>query len=428
MDTSTPASSAVRSRSRASLEDLAELCERAERVLKEARAEAFKPNTRKHLRPFTMSDVCELLDIHSTVFYETIRTAPELSGAKNAKNQWQFTLEEVHKLQGHLGKLPRQLYSIDRAVMIAVANFKGGVAKTLTAVLLAQYLALRGFRTLVIDTDPQGSLSSIFGQPSAEVDDWKTVLAWLYGRAMVEEDGNTFPASFREAVSPTYWHGLDMVAANLNLYSGEFALSLRRHQDKEFLFHRPLADAIEDVRGDYDVIISDMPPALSLSTAAGIFAADGLIIPAPAEMPDFESASAFMKLAVEILTAIRNGFGEEKGFEIFKILITKFQAGHDSHKDLARKILTVFEGFCVKQPMVQTAAVGKLAKNFLTLYEADPRAPGRAVLKRALEAANDVNADIEADLIDLLKERAAAKAGRSGRDDLIKLGDRERAA
>src|ERR1700722_5195129 len=101
---------AAHKRSRATLEDLTELCSRAQEVLKVARAEAFRPDSLKHLRPFTMSDVCELLGIHSSVFYETIRTVPDFTATKNDKKQWQFSLEDVHKLQKHMGKLPRQLF------------------------------------------------------------------------------------------------------------------------------------------------------------------------------------------------------------------------------------------------------------------------------------------------------------------------------
>jgi chromosome partitioning protein len=175
-----------------------------------------------------------------------------------------------------------------------------------------------------------------------------------------------------------------------------------------------LHDAIEDVRGDYDVIIIDNPPALSLSTTGAIFAADGLILPTPAETLDFESARAFMALAAEMLKVIRESFGHEKRLEIFRILITRY-AGRAAELKIANRILEVFGDWCIQEPMVQSASVQKIGSDWKTLYEVDPRGPGRSVLKRALEAANTVNGLIEADIIDVFQVRqmqrtAAAQA------------------
>lgn len=390
-------------RRQASIEDIEDMWQAAEVVIEAARQIALQPESQKTLRTFTMTEVCALLDLHPTIFYEVIRSHPELGGTKTSAKRL-FTLGEVHELQAHLKKLPRQLYNIERAVTISVANFKGGVAKTFTTVTLAQYFAMRGYRTLVIDTDPQGSLSTTLGLKPSEVDDWKTVLPYFYGRTMVEADGNEWPVSFAESIQPTYWTGLDIVGANLNLYSGEFVLGMRRNSDPEFRFHKPLDEAIEDVRGQYDIILIDNPPALSLSTAAAIFAADGLIIPCPPEALDFESARAFIKLGAEILRAVRKGFNTNKEFEFFRILITKYN-GQQAHQFMANRMLDVFKDRCIEVPMLQSAAVQSLGTELKTLYEADPTAKGRSVLKRAVESANAVNAVIEGDVISVFQAR-----------------------
>jgi chromosome partitioning protein len=400
------ATSASRPKRKASIEDLEELGRRATVVIEEARRISLQPENKKTLRTFTMSEVCQLLDLHPTAYYELIRTNPEFEGSKVDRKRL-FSLAEIHQIQGHLNRLPRQRFGIERAITISVANFKGGVAKTFTAVTLAQYLAMRGYRTLVIDTDPQASLTSSFGLNSSDVSDWNTILPYLYGQAEVERMGETWPASFKSTIQPTYWSGLDIVAANLTLYTGEFILGLRReiakNSDQPFEFHRPLLDAIEDVRSDYDVIIIDNPPALSLSTTGAIFAADGLILPTPAETLDFESARAFMTLAAEILKAVRTSFGTNKELEIFRILITRFSE-RKAEKKIANRILEVFGDWAIQEPMVSSSSVQKIGSEWKTLYEEDPRGKGRSVLKRALDAANLVNGLIEADIIDVFRE------------------------
>jgi chromosome partitioning protein len=393
-------------RRKATIADLLELAGRAKEVLMKAREDASKPDGKK-LRDFTMSEVCALLEIHFTKFYEAVADHPELQGTK-VKGKRLFTLANIHALQEHLKQLPHQKYGIERALTISVANFKGGVAKTFTAVTLAQYLAMRGFRTLMIDTDPQASLTSCFGLDSSQVEDHHTILPYLYGRERVELYGHDWPETLSSCIQPTYWSRLDIVAANLALYSGEFALGLRREESKgtdaPFHFHRPLNDAIESIRSKYDVIIIDNPPALSLSTTGAIFAADGLILPTAADNLDFESAEAFMQLAGEILQAVNKSFGDEKELDLFRILITKFQ-GRDAEQKIARRIREVFGEYCIEEPMVQTSVVQKSGAAYKTLYEEDPRGKGRSVLKRAVEAANTVNKLIEDDIIDVFVER-----------------------
>lgn len=386
---------------RSTLDDLKAVWERANDSVEAKRIEALRPTGVKGLRKFSLAETCELLELHAPAFYELIEGKAELQGEKHGQLRF-FTLEQINQLRALRGAMPRQRYGIQRAFCLAIANFKGGVAKTFTASTFAQYLALRGWRVLLVDLDPQASLSTTFGLNSTETDDWKTVLPYLYGREFIEADGQEFPKSFRESIQPTYWNGIDLVAANLNLYSGDFYLALRRQQaEGEFAFHRPVADALEDVRGEYDVIIIDTPPSLSLTTTGALFAADGVLVPTQAELIDYESARAFIRLATEMLEGIGKGFNDWKTFDLFRVLITRYKT---SQINTAQDILAVFGERCLPEPMVDSAAVSRQLGDLTTIYEADPRKPGRAVLKRALSAANDVYGLLERDIIRVFSE------------------------
>lgn len=396
---------------------LAELFDRANTVLDKARANALEPEKDKVLRRFSLTEATRLLGIHTDTFYDLQQdpTANIPTGEKGARRRL-FTLAEIHAIQQHLKLLPRQKLGIRQAVTLTVANFKGGVAKTFTAVSLAQYFAMRGYRTLAIDLDPQGSLTTSFGlNPATDIDDWQTILPYFYGRGIVEQGGNTWPDSLRPAIQPTYWHGLDLVAANLNLYSGDFALGIRRDSEKAFQFHRPLLDAIDTVRADYDIVIIDTPPSLSFSTSTAICAADGLLIPAPAAMMDFESARYFLKLTKEVLGAVRHSYNIVKEFEFLRVLITKFEPGANVQQKLANWQRGIFDEFCLSEPMLLSKAVQNLGPTLQTLYEAGPSYRGsREGLKRALESVNAVNGLVEQEVIQVLK-RWAASAVAAGR-------------
>lgn len=87
---------------------------------------------------------------------------------------------------------------------MSIANFKGGVGKTATAVTLAQGMSLLGHKVLVIDIDPQGSLTTLFGiLPDSEVEEEDTILPLVMGAE----------TSIRYAIRPTYWDGIDLVPA-----------------------------------------------------------------------------------------------------------------------------------------------------------------------------------------------------------------------
>lgn len=170
------------------------------------------------------------------------------------------------------------------AVTVAVGNFKGGVGKTTTAMVLAQGLSLRGHRVLVIDTDPQASLTTLFGiLPETEVRDDMTVGPICRG------DSSDISA----AVQKTYWDGVDLVPSAPYLFSAEFNLPAMQLKDLSVKFWDVLNASLERARGKYDVIVIDTPPSLSYTAINAFMAADGIVIPMPPSALDFASAAQF---------------------------------------------------------------------------------------------------------------------------------------
>src|SRR5262249_37572885 len=142
-----------------------------------------------------------------------------------------FTLDEIHRVLDFLyQKTGQEVYRRSRnpgekLQVIATANFKGGAAKTTTAVHLGQWLALRGYRALLVDLDNQASLTSLFGlQPAVDIARDATLYPVFTGAH----------SDLRACIRQTYWPRLDLVPANLHLGGVDFELPVKMAQDPSF--------------------------------------------------------------------------------------------------------------------------------------------------------------------------------------------------
>lgn len=157
--------------------------------------------------------------------------------------------------------------------IIAIANQKGGVGKTTTAVNLASSLKLQGRRVLLVDADPQGNATSAFGVDKGRVRNG------TYSLLIERGTGH-------EAITPTKYG--DLIASNREL-SGAM-IELIDREGREFI----LKDALETLRPDYDYILIDCPPSLELLTLNALCAADTVLIPMQCEYFALEGLADLM--------------------------------------------------------------------------------------------------------------------------------------
>jgi len=392
---------------RADPEAISHLSEKAGLVLERAREAALEPNHRKVLRRWTLTEVAEILGVTAKIVSGRIEKMNLPSGEREGKRRL-FTLEEIHAIQESLGTLPRQKYSIKEPVVIAIANFKGGVGKTSTTIHLAQYFALKGYRTLAVDLDAQASLTGMFGLlPDTEVPEEKTANPFFYGPDI---GADTWTGTLETAIQPTYWPGLDLLAANLSLYGAEFALSKRQNSEDGFAFWSPLKAGLATVADRYDVVVIDTPPSLSFVTTNAIYAADGLVIPVPPAMLDFASATHFFSLLKEVLDAIETNEGTPKIYEFLSLLIAKYQHGNQVHQQLAAWVRGIFGDYTLPSPMLLTTVVQNIGPQLLSIYEVQDYKGDSRTFRRALDATNAVSGEVEQQVLTVLNRRQGAKS------------------
>jgi chromosome partitioning protein len=363
------------------------LAGRAAALVSVIRGRLLMPDARKVAPVFKASRVAEICGIALESMAESFELPP---GRVLRKGGWpEFSLVETQVWARAL-RASSMRPAECRAATVAVGNFKGGVGKTTTSMVLAQGLSMRGHRVLVIDTDPQGSLTTLFGiLPETEVREDMTVGPIYRGDSI----------DITSAVQKTYWTGVDLVPAAPFLFSAEFSLPTMQLKNPSAKFWNVLNASLERVRHEYDVIIIDTPPALSYVAINAFMAADGIVVPMPPSALDFASAAQFWGLFADLGNILEPGSTHRKAFEFLHILLSRVDQSDAAVPAVRQWIKATYGNYVLPVEIPKTTVTSSRAAEFGTVYDVQKYEGAAKTYRRALEAYDSAVEHVELSIV-----------------------------
>ena len=404
-------------------QDLAALQAQSLKMQGFIRQQTFSPENEKTLRRFSSWEVAELIfKVNQSTLRGRLAADPSLPQGQteeDGRQHW-YSLEEINELRRRLKinrkSLMPQRPAGKRAIRAAIANFKGGAGKSTVALHFAHAAALDGYRVLVVDFDPQATLSHSMGlnDVSEEYTVWGVMARDLIretermnaatrgaesGAALPQRK---LPSSITEMglhdlritdfIKPTNWPTIDALPSCANAAFVEFASAQYRHLNPEWSFFAAVSRYLDSLPDDaYDLILFDCPPAIGYQSMNAVFAADVLYIPSGPGYWEYDSTTSFIGQLSEALEDLERFGGAvpagtltlPKVFADVRFLLTRFESNNELHRAMQSAFGKVFGDRLAEHPIEMTRAVEQSGRFLSSIYETDYRDMTRETWRRA---------------------------------------------
>lgn len=430
-------------------QDLARLQAQSLKMQGFIRQQTFSPENEKTLRRFSSWEVAELIfKVNQSTLRGRLAADPSLPQGQTeeeGRQHW-YSLEEINELRRRLKVNRKSMMPTrpagKRAIRAAIANFKGGAGKSTVALHFAHAAALDGYRVLVVDFDPQATLSHSMGlnDVNEEYTVWGVMARDLIretermnAATQGAESGASLPqrklpSSITEMglnelratdfIKPTNWPTIDALPSCANAAFVEFASAQYRHLNPEWSFFAAVSRYLDSLPDDaYDMIIFDCPPAIGYQSMNAVFAADVLYIPSGPGYWEYDSTTSFIGQLAEALEDLERFGGAvpagtlslPKVFADVRFLLTRFESNNELHRAMQTAFGKVFGDRLAEHPIEMTRAVEQSGRFLSSIYETDYRDMTRETWRRARASFDQAYEEFKGHLItawDTLEDKA----------------------
>lgn len=367
-----------------SLGFIKQLSMRAKSVVNDARSNMLSPDAAKRQPFFSLTDVEEITGVPYVRLIKMLKTAADAEGPLPQG----YTKEELGEAGSGLdGRGQKRFFTADQhcrlvryfcpevvrpkgvpGIVIAICNYKGGVTKSTSLACLAQALSTFGFaKVCVIDLDPQGSLTNIYGYMQIlDVETSQTAFPVLNGET------NTLMPNVRK----TYWPGIDIVPSDPGLQRVEstFRKDIATYGSVSVMSR--LSAPLDQLREEYDFILIDTPPSLNNLTTHAILNCDGVVMPLPPSNLDLSSASKFWDLFIESCRELKIVDDDAELFHFLKVFPTKTENTR-SNRTVLGWIKDTYGRYFLDILVPKSAAVATASDAFGTVFDTPVRGAGK---------------------------------------------------
>ncbi|MEE3070049.1 plasmid partitioning protein RepA [Donghicola tyrosinivorans] len=371
-------------------------------ALKAMSESSFAPHDVKSLRSFSAGEASYYLGVADGYLRKAHHEGriPDVEmGPGNRRRYTAEQIQEIRQVLAETAKKPEQFMpgrrdlEKDALQVWAFVNFKGGSGKTSTGIHVAHALALKGYKVLVMDCDPQASITTFFGyQP--EIDFFDSGSLYDVIRYKDKESGEG-PVPITDIIKTTYFPNLDLVPGGIQVAEFEHETPSALSRGELPVFFNKIRDALKAVENDYDLVIMDCPPQLGYVTLSAICAAQNIMMTLIPERVDMASAAQFLNMAASLTEVLHENAGIGL-FDNFRFLLSRFDTNVATQVDLAGFIRELFGDAVMKSAFLKSSAVSEAGISQQTVLEVDlTEVKNRKTYERAIQSVHEITDEME---------------------------------